>query len=76
MTLFTPSILNAAAALRGGLYPAKGLVKSCLRVYKEKIKMLTLLPIAGTLRAGPTSERPEPCEGKLSGTVLMGAWAG
>ena len=35
MILFKPSILDAAAALRGGLCPAKGLVKSCLRVYKE-----------------------------------------
>jgi hypothetical protein len=32
--------------------------------------------IAGMPRTGASLERPEPCEGKLSRTVLRGARAG
>jgi len=32
--------------------------------------------IAGASRTGASLERPEPCEGKLSRTVLRGVWAG
>ena len=32
--------------------------------------------IAGTPCTGVSLERPEPCEGKLSRTVLRGMWAG
>ena len=39
--------------------------------------MLTFVqPIAGMPRAGASLERLEPCEGKLSRTVLRGVWAG
>jgi hypothetical protein len=39
--------------------------------------MLTFIrTIAGMPRAGASSERLEPCEGKLSRTVLRGVWAG
>ena len=54
----------------------KGLVKSFPQAYKG-LKMLSLLPtIAGMPCAGASLERLEPCEGKLSRTVLRGAWAG
>ena len=39
--------------------------------------MLTLVQtIAGTPSEGASLERLEPCEGKLSRTVLRGVWAG
>ena len=76
MTLFTPSILSDAAALRGAPCRAEGLVKSFPQQYK-RLRMLTLFQnIAGTPHAGAYLERLEPCEGKLSRTVLRGAWAG
>ncbi len=37
---------------------------------------MLIQPIAGMPRAGASLERLEPCEGKLSRTVLRGAWAG
>ena len=77
MTGGTPSILNAAAVLRGGpCRPVERLVKARPRAY-EGIKMLQLLhEIAGVPRAGVPLERLEPCEGKLSRTVPRGARAG
>ena len=43
----------------------------------RKLKMLKLnQTIAGMSLTGTSLERPEPCEGKLSRTVLRGAWAG
>ena len=76
MTLPTPSILSAAAVLHGGPYPAKGLVRWSSQAYKG-LRMLTLVhTIAGTPPAGASLERLEPCEGKLSRTVLRGVWAG
>ena len=76
MTLFTPSILSDAAALRGEPCPAGELVKLFPQEYKG-IKMLALFQtIAGMSRTGASLERLEPCEGKLSRTVLRGAWAG
>jgi len=39
--------------------------------------MLTFIQtIAGTPHAGASLERLEPCEGKLSRTVLRGVWTG
>jgi hypothetical protein len=39
--------------------------------------MLMLFPtIAGMPRTGASLERLEPCEAKVSRTVLRGAWAG
>ena len=74
MTLFTPSTLSAAVG--GGPSPAKELARWFAQAYKG-LKMLTLIqPIAGMPRTGASSERLEPCEGKLSRTVLRGAWAG
>ena len=56
--------------------PAKGLVDPSTQRYKE-LRMLTLVhPIAGMPRTGASLERLEPCEGKLSRTVLRGVWAG
>jgi len=76
MTLSTPSILSAAAVLRGGPYLAKGLASWSWQAYKG-LRMLTLIqPIAGMPRTGVSLERLEPCEGKLSRTVLRGVWAG
>src|SRR5439155_17900907 len=41
------------------------------------LRMLTLFQkSAGTPRTGVSLERLEPCEGKLSHTVLRGLWAG
>ena len=77
MTRPTPSILSAAAVLRGGPCPAErtGQVLSS-QAYKG-LRMLTLVQsIAGMPRTGASLERLEPCEGKLSRTVLRGAWAG
>jgi len=75
-TLFTPSILSDAAALRGAPYRAEGIDKSFRPAYK-RLPMLTLFPtMAGTPRTGASLERLEPCEGKLSRTVLRGVWAG
>jgi hypothetical protein len=71
----TPSILSAAADLRGGPCPDKGLASQSWRGYKGR-KMLTLIrAIAGTPRTGVSLERHEPFEGKLSRTVLRGVWA-
>ena len=76
MTLATPSILSNAAALRGAHCPAKELVKLCQQEY-NRLRMLTLnQAIAGMPRTGVSLERLEPCEGKLSRTVLRGVWAG
>ena len=76
MTVFTPSILSAAAVLRGGPFPVKGLASWSWQAYKG-LRMLTLIqPIAGMPRTGASLERLEPCEGKLSRTVLRGVWAG
>ena len=63
-----PSNLSDAATVGGAYYaPAQGLVKSSPLAYK--LKMLMLL-IAGTPHTGTSLERLEPCEGKLSRTVL------
>ena len=76
MTLFTPSILSSAAVLRGAPCSAEGLVKSFPQTYKGS-KMLTFIPtIAGMPLTGASLERLEPCEAKVSRTVLRGAWAG
>jgi hypothetical protein len=54
----------------------KGL-SECLRRRMRKIKMLLFIQkIAGEPREGAPLERLEPCEGKLSRTVLRGVWAG
>ncbi len=75
-TLFTPSILSAAAVFHGGPYPVKGLASRFGQAYKG-LRMLTLIqPIAGMPRTGASLDRLEPCEGKLSRTVLRGARAG
>jgi hypothetical protein len=74
MTPFTPSTLSAAAD--GGPCPAKGLARRFTQAYKG-LKMCTFIQsIAGMPRTGASLERLEPCEGKLSRTVLRGAWAG
>ena len=76
MTLLTPNILSDAATLRGGPCHAEGLVKAVPQAYKElKIYML-IQKVAGMPRTGASLERLEPCEGKLSRTVLRGVWAG
>ena len=76
MTQSTPSILSAAAVLRGGPFPVKGLASWFWQAYKG-LRMLTLLQsIAGVPRTGASLERLEPCEAKVSRTVLRGAWAG
>ena len=76
MTRTTPSILSAAAVLSGGPCLAKGLVEQYWWAYKGP-RMLTLIhEIAGTPRTGVSLERLEPCEGKLSRTVLRRVWAG
>jgi hypothetical protein len=76
MTPFTPSILSGAAVLRGAPSPVKRLVSRSSRAYKG-LRMLTLFqPIAGTPRTGVSLERLEPCEGKLSRTVLGGGVGG
>src|SRR5439155_19784711 len=76
MTLSTPSILSNAAVSRGGPCHAEGLVKSFPQAYKG-LRMLTLIQtISGMPRTGASLERLEPCEGKLSCTVLRGVWAG
>jgi len=78
MTQSTPSILSEAAALCGGLYPAKRLVSWSSQAYK-RLRMLNLFqPIAGMAPAGAALKRFEPCVpiGSGSRTVLRGAWAG
>ena len=76
MTQSTPSILSAADALHGGPFPAKGLASWFWQAY-EGLRMLKLIQsIVGMPRTGGSLERLEPCEGKLSCTVLRGAWAG
>ena len=43
----------------------------------RNIKMLKFIhEIAGVPRTGTSFARLEPCEGKLSRTVLRGVWAG
>ena len=74
MTVVTPSILSDAAALRGGCCTeVEKLFKSAPPRY-EMLKMQTFIQTnAGTLLTGVSLERFEPCEGKLSRTVLRGA---
>ncbi len=49
---------------------------SCSRRLGCVLKMHGFTSSSGTLRTGMSLERLEPCEGKLSRTVLRGAWAG
>jgi hypothetical protein len=56
MTEFTPNILSAAAVLRGGPCPAKGLDDPWHRAYKG-LKMFGFIQtIAGTHREGVSLE--------------------
>jgi hypothetical protein len=67
---------NAARSSGASFLPGEKLAKPVLWQYR-KLKMPTFIhTIAGTPRTGVFLERLEPCEGKLSRTVLRGAWAG
>jgi hypothetical protein len=49
---------------------------SCPRGLRCVVKMQWFSSSSGWARTSPALDRPEPCEGKLSRTVLRGVWAG
>lgn len=73
MTPLTPSILSSAAVLHGGPYPAKRLARWSSQAYKGLRMLLLIQTIAGMPLTGASLERLEPCEAKVSRTVLRGA---